>query len=86
MLTDVKQAQKTAMDKSENFTRDGRSITVEALADKIAGYAKVRLCSNPNGDPGHTDWLVHERDRYLICKALRCFGRAAQPSRQNEPK
>lgn len=43
------------------------------LADKIAGYAKIRLCVSPNGDTSYSDWLVHERDRHLIVNALRFF-------------
>lgn len=43
------------------------------LADKIAGYAKIRLCESPTGEPSYRDWLVHERDRHLIIKALRFY-------------
>lgn len=55
------------------FTPDGRSTSAVALADKISGFAKVRLCESPAGEPGYKDWLVHERDRHLITTALRFY-------------
>lgn len=41
------------------------------LADKIGGFAKVRLCVNVDGTSHPSDWLLSERDRYLIARALR---------------
>ena len=52
---------------------EGKVGSPEALADKIAGFAKVRLCVLPTGEPSIQDWLVHERDRFLIVKALRAL-------------
>jgi hypothetical protein len=59
---------------AKDFAFDGRSNSAKALADKIAGYAKIRLCADPEGRNGLEDWLVHERDRHLICQALRARG------------
>jgi hypothetical protein len=55
------------------FTSDCRATSATALADKIAGYAKIRLCESPSAESGYKDWLVHERDRHLIAKALRFY-------------
>lgn len=46
-------------------------MTDEDLAEKIAGYAKVKLCRSVEGFNSPDDWLLSEKERYAICKALR---------------
>lgn len=53
--------------------RDNNHVSALALAERVAHYAKVRLCDRVDGSPGYNDWLLSERDRYLICRALRAF-------------
>lgn len=51
------------------------------LADRIAGFPRVRLCHEVDGTSDFRDFLLHERDRHLIVQALRGFS-AARPVRQ----
>lgn len=46
-------------------------VDAPALAEKVAHYAKIRLCVNVDGTSSHEDWLLSEADRYAICQALR---------------
>lgn len=43
------------------------------LAEHIAGYPRVRLCQQLDGSLDNQDWLLSERDRYLIVQALRAY-------------
>jgi hypothetical protein len=52
---------------------DGCIGEAGALAEHIAHYPRVRLCECLDGSLHHADWLLHERDRYLIVKALRAL-------------
>ena len=59
--------------------QQGAHLTISDLVERIEHYAKIRLCERPDGiaDP-REDYLLAERDRYLICRALR-----AQVSKPN---
>lgn len=41
------------------------------LAEKIAGYAKIRLCTDVEGLLSPGDWLLSEANRVSIVKMLR---------------
>lgn len=46
-------------------------MTEEELAEKIAGYAKIRLSRSVEGNALPDDWLLSEKDRVTIVKMLR---------------
>jgi hypothetical protein len=52
---------------------DGSHLTAAELAERIAGFPRVRLCQTVDGSSHFADWLLHERDRYLIVQALRSY-------------
>lgn len=52
----------------------GQHLSAVDLAERIAHFAKIRLCENPDGLPAFNDYLLAECDRYLICHALRQLG------------
>ena len=45
----------------------------KTLAEKIAGFPRVRLCQNVDGSPRFDDYLLSEPDRFLIVRALRQY-------------
>ena len=54
-----------------------RSVNKNELAEKIAGYAKIRLCINVDGTYHPGDWLLSEKERITITRALRAGNRHA---------
>ena len=46
-------------------------MTAAELAEHIAHYPKVRLCQRLDGNNDWNDYLLSEKDRVLIVKALR---------------
>jgi hypothetical protein len=65
---------------------NGHPLSASDLAEKISGYAKIRLCVLPDGIPNHCDWILHEHDRYLIVKALRLISERTLHDKETIPR